>query len=66
MLIYWAVLQFLGGVTSIAAGQTGGVAFWAHAGGFLAGVILIKLFEKPGRLADHRARHWRPRHEGWH
>ena len=66
MLIYWAALQFLGGVTSIAAGQTGGVAFWAHAGGFLAGVILIKLFEKPGRLADHRARHWRPRHEGWH
>jgi membrane associated rhomboid family serine protease len=66
MLIYWAVLQFLGGVTSIAAEQTGGVAFWAHAGGFLAGVILIKLFEKPGRLADHRSRHWRPRREGWH
>ena len=66
MLIYWAVLQFFGGLTSIAAEQTGGVAFWAHLGGFLAGVILIKLFERPDRLADHRSRHWRPRREGWH
>lgn len=37
MLIYWAVLQFFGGVTSIVAQQTGGVAFWAHLGGFTAG-----------------------------
>lgn len=66
MLIYWAVLQFFGGVTSIVAEQTGGVAFWAHLGGFLAGVILIKLFEKPDRLAHHRAQQWRPRREGWH
>ena len=66
MLIYWAVLQFFGGVTSIVAEQAGGVAFWAHLGGFLAGVILVKLFEKPDRLADHRARHWQPRRVGWH
>jgi membrane associated rhomboid family serine protease len=65
MLIYWAVLQFLGGITSIAGQQTGGVAFWAHAGGFLAGVILIKLFEKPDRLAGHGSHHWRPRRVGW-
>lgn len=65
MLIYWAVLQFFGGVTSIVAEQTGGVAFWAHLGGFLAGVILIKLFERADRLAHHRSHHWRPRREGW-
>ena len=66
MLIYWAVLQFFGGVTSIVADQSGGVAFWAHLGGFLAGVVLVKLFEKPDRLADHRSQHWQPRRVGWH
>jgi membrane associated rhomboid family serine protease len=65
MLVYWAVLQFFGGITSIVAQQTGGVAFWAHLGGFLAGVILVKLFENPDRAAAHRSHHWRPRREGW-
>jgi membrane associated rhomboid family serine protease len=65
MLIYWAVLQVLGGITSIVGAQEGGVAFWAHLGGFLSGVILIKLFEKADRLADHRSHHWRPKRVGW-
>jgi membrane associated rhomboid family serine protease len=65
MLIYWAVLQFFGGVTSIVAEQSGGVAFWAHLGGFVAGLILIKLFDKPERLTDHRSHHWQPRRSGW-
>ena len=65
MLIYWAVLQFFGGVTSIVGEQEGGVAFWAHLGGFVAGVVLVKLFEKSDRLADHRSHHWRPRRVGW-
>jgi membrane associated rhomboid family serine protease len=65
MLIYWAMLQVFGGVTSIVGEQTGGVAFWAHLGGFLVGVLLIKLFEKPDRLADHRSHHFRPRRQGW-
>jgi len=64
MLVYWAVLQLFGGFSSIVAEQEGGVAFWAHLGGFLAGVALIKLFEKPGRLADHRSHHWQPRRVG--
>ena len=66
MLIYWAVLQFFGGVTSIVGEQEGGVAFWAHLGGFVAGLVLVKLFEKSDRLADHRSHHWRPRRQGWH
>jgi membrane associated rhomboid family serine protease len=65
MLVYWAVLQFFGGLTSIVAEEGGGVAFWAHLGGFIAGVVLIKLFESPDRLAEHQAHHWRPRREGW-
>lgn len=48
MLGYWFVAQFLSGAaTSIARTSTtsgGGVAFWAHVGGFIAGVSLIKLF----------------------
>jgi membrane associated rhomboid family serine protease len=65
MLIYWAFLQFAGGVTSIFAEQTGGVAFWAHLGGFVAGVVLVKIFERPDRVAAHTRRHWAPRRVGW-
>jgi membrane associated rhomboid family serine protease len=50
---YWFLLQFLSGTaTSIAqTGQnTGGIAFWAHVGGFVAGILLIKLLpERPRR-----------------
>ena len=61
MLIYWAFLQFAGGVTSIVADEGGGgVAFWAHVGGFVAGIVLIKLFERRDRLAVHTSRHWQP------
>lgn len=65
MLVYWAVLQLFGGFTSIVAAQQGGVAFWAHLGGFLAGLVLVKLFERPERIAAHRSHHWRPRRQGW-
>lgn len=65
MLIYWAFLQFAGGLTSIFAEQTGGVAFWAHLGGFVAGVVLVKMFERRDRVAAHSSRHWEPRHVGW-
>ncbi len=45
---YWFFLQLCSGVATIGpeAGQQGGVAVWAHVGGFVAGVLLIKLFEK--------------------
>jgi membrane associated rhomboid family serine protease len=45
VLGYWFVIQFLSGTaTSVTvASQRGGVAFWAHVGGFLAGMILVKL-----------------------
>jgi membrane associated rhomboid family serine protease len=47
MLGYWFFAQFISGaVMSIAetSQTTGGVAFWAHVGGFVAGVVMIKLF----------------------
>jgi membrane associated rhomboid family serine protease len=42
---FWIVLQFLSGIGSIAnTAQTGGVAYMAHIGGFLAGFALTFLF----------------------
>ncbi|MFN2447044.1 MAG: rhomboid family intramembrane serine protease [Vicinamibacterales bacterium] len=64
MLLYWMLLQVLGGFTRI-GGEGGGVAFWAHVGGFLAGVVLVKLFARPDRVRAHESRHWRPEHVGW-
>jgi membrane associated rhomboid family serine protease len=63
MLGYWMLLQFLGVLQSIGA-EGGGVAFWAHVGGFIAGVVLIKLFARRDYVEAHRA-HWRPRRVGW-
>jgi membrane associated rhomboid family serine protease len=41
----WIVMQFFSGIGSIAnTGQTGGVAYIAHIGGFLAGLALTFLF----------------------
>jgi membrane associated rhomboid family serine protease len=52
MLGYWFLLQLVGG--GLAQGE-GGIAFWAHAGGFVAGAILIYLFRNPELVAQHRA-----------
>ena len=54
MLGYWFLLQILGGLPTI-GNEEGGVAFWAHAGGFIAGAVLIRIFKDPRRVAEHRA-----------
>ncbi len=41
----WFIYQFLLGVSSL-GGYGAGIAFWAHIGGFLAGIFLLKLFVK--------------------
>lgn len=56
MLLYWAGIQLLGG---FGAGE-GGVAFWAHIGGFVAGIALVKLFARAENIQRHTAVHWRP------
>jgi len=46
---FWIVLQFFSGIGSIAnTADTGGVAYMAHIGGFLAGVVLTFLFRGRG------------------
>ena len=64
MLLYWMFLQFVGGLGSIGA-EGGGVAFFAHIGGFVAGVALVKLFARRDRVRAHESRHWEPRQVGW-
>ena len=47
VLGYWFVVQFLSGTAgqlSTSTRATGGVAFWAHVGGFAAGALFVKLF----------------------
>lgn len=61
MLGYWMLLQVLGGF----GGAEGGVAFWAHVGGFVVGALLVKFFVQEGYLAQHQAHHWRPKHLGF-
>jgi membrane associated rhomboid family serine protease len=43
---FWFLSQLFNGALSIVAGAQmyGGVAWWAHAGGFLGGTILVGLF----------------------
>jgi membrane associated rhomboid family serine protease len=48
----WFVLQFFSGVLSLGGPDVGGVAFWAHIGGFVAGMVMAKLLSKR-RREDH-------------
>ncbi len=54
MLGYWFVLQLLSGAMA-QGGEGGGTAFWAHVGGFLAGVALTPLFRHRELVAAHRS-----------
>jgi len=49
-LIVWFGIQALNGVGSLMSGQVahGGVAWWAHAGGFIAGIVLILWSKRAG------------------
>jgi len=57
VLLWWLGWQILSGLpelTGMRPDVSSGVAFWAHVGGFVAGVVLVKLFENP-RLVARRA-----------
>jgi membrane associated rhomboid family serine protease len=50
VLIYWFLLQALTGLDELNAlrpGVSSGVAVWAHVGGFLAGLLLVRFFVNP-------------------
>ncbi len=58
MLVWWFVIQLFNGFGSLATANYsgGGTAWFAHVGGFLAGMLLIRAFPV-------RQRKWRPWHE---
>jgi membrane associated rhomboid family serine protease len=48
----WFIMQFisgLGSIVTVAAGSTGGIAFWAHVAGFVAGISGVVVFRRPER-----------------
>jgi membrane associated rhomboid family serine protease len=67
MLAYWLLIQLVSALLSVGA-EGGGVAFWAHVGGFVAGMILILLFRNRELLDRHPFHGWRSqsRTRSWH
>jgi membrane associated rhomboid family serine protease len=59
VLGFWFVLQFIEGGLTASSGE-GGVAYWAHIGGFVAGLVLIFLFPRRSSPAS-----WRRRRGPW-
>ena len=55
MLGYWFLLQVVSAIPATDH-TTGGVAFWAHVGGFVTGIVLVRLFCSAGRLDICRSR----------
>ena len=53
----WIVLQLFNGVAALNMSSMGGVAYFAHIGGFVAGLILIFLF-RAGRRTTHPRQRW--------
>ncbi|MBD0294196.1 MAG: rhomboid family intramembrane serine protease, partial [Flavisolibacter sp.] len=43
----WIVFQVINGMGALGGEETGGIAYAAHIGGFVAGLLLVKLFENP-------------------
>jgi membrane associated rhomboid family serine protease len=61
MLLYWVGIQVFSGVATGLSGAKGGVAFWAHVGGFVAGIVLIKIFARREDVKAHQNHDWAPR-----
>ena len=51
----WFVLQFWSGLSTLGALSVGGVAYWAHVGGFLLGLVLAQPFARAGGVAHRLA-----------
>ena len=68
MLGYWFLMQALGGFNSLGS-EGGGVAFWAHLGGFVAGAILVLIFKDKRLLDMHPYHGWKKQghpSQAWH
>jgi membrane associated rhomboid family serine protease len=58
MLVYWFGMQLLGGFGSVAETSQGGTAFFAHVGGFIAGIALVNLLGARAPYSRRRDLSW--------
>jgi membrane associated rhomboid family serine protease len=60
ILLYWFLVQLISGFGSIGYSQLsqGGVAWFAHVGGFVAGMLLILAMRPASRYQRRRDLHW--------
>jgi membrane associated rhomboid family serine protease len=58
MLVYWFLMQVMGGYGSLAETSQGGTAFFAHVGGFVAGIIMIFALGTRRRFSKRRDLYW--------
>lgn len=68
MIGYWILLQVISGIGTLSTidEQTGGVAFFAHIGGFIAGLLLVGIFRNKKRQdAQNWARQGRVEERRW-
>lgn len=49
-LVLWFVFQFMSGASEVSGADGGGVAYWAHIGGFVAGIVLVRVFRSRPRF----------------
>jgi membrane associated rhomboid family serine protease len=64
---FWFLQQFLYGALTLSVRtqqQSGGVAWWAHIGGFAAGFLLVWVFQKRGGQARSRDSWWEDQYSG--
>lgn len=52
VLGFWIVVQAVNGALTFGRGEGGGVAFLAHVGGFVAGMVLVYVFRRSGRVPE--------------
>jgi membrane associated rhomboid family serine protease len=60
LMIFWFGIQVMSGLAALGAQATGGgggVAWWAHIGGFVAGFVLVWFFRTRRRSYDIRHRY---------
>jgi hypothetical protein len=69
---FWFLQQFLSGAMTLSSegAQSGGVAWWAHIGGFAAGFVLVWFLKRADRRPSKRDAWWseqypRRRVQGW-
>jgi membrane associated rhomboid family serine protease len=59
MLLYWFAIQLLSGLASFGTfSSAGGIAWFAHVGGFISGILLVRLFYQNGKRRYARRYNW--------